>query len=182
MTPLNNHRILVWIIVILIATNLSTVGSFYYHKLTEVKVPVSHQEVQADITVDHNINFFSDQLNLEADQTDQFRTINQFYNQTARAIELNLSHLRRDLIEELGVQNPDTLRINQLTSEIGENHRKLKQLTATFYLNMKKICSKDQQIKLHSMFQSMQSKQGQETLQKGRYQWGKRRKNQSLNE
>lgn len=182
MTTSNNQRILVWIIVILIATNLSTVGSFYYHKLSEVKVPVRHQEIQTDIAVDHTTSFFSNQLNLEADQTDQFRAINQSYNRTAKGIELNLSYLRRDLIEELGVQNVDTLRINQLTFEIGENHRKLKQLTATYYLNMKKICSKDQQAKLHSIFQSMQNKEGQEKLQKGRYQWGKRRNNQSLKE
>ena len=182
MKPLNNPRILVWIIVILIATNLSTVGSFYYHKLSELKTSSKDQVEQRKAQVDQRTSFFSDHLDLATDQIDQFRQINLTYNQAARAIELNLVRLRETLINELGIQNPDTIRVNQLTAEIGENHRKLKYLTSSFYLDMKKICSTEQQAKLNDLFQSMLSKDGQETLQRGRYQWGKRRKNQSSND
>lgn len=182
MTPLNNHRILIWIIVILIAINLSTVGSFYYHQISELKTPSKDQVDRNDNHADQRTSFFNDQLMLEKDQIDQFRQINLSYNQAARAIELNLVRLRETLINELGIQNPDTIRVNQLTAEIGENHRKLKQITSTFYLDLKKICSTEQQAKLNHLFQSMLNKEGQETLQKGRYQWGKRRKNQSSND
>lgn len=177
MTTLKNQQIQVWIIAILIATNLSTVGSFYYHKLSDEKVPVKYHEVRTDISIDQRTNFFSDQLNLKADQTDQFRQINIIYNQAAREIEMNLAKLREQLINELGVENPDSIRISQLTSEIGEDHRKLKQLTTTLYLNMKNICSKDQQAKLNLTFRSMLNDEGKQTLQKGRYQWGKQRNN-----
>jgi Spy/CpxP family protein refolding chaperone len=179
MTIITNQRTLVWIIIILIAINLSTVGSFYYHTIIEINTAAKIPEEANGIPADQRTPFFGEQLNLEANQIDRFREINNNYYQTARQIEMNLNLLRRELIDELGVQNPDSIRISQLNSEIGENHRKLKQLTATFYLNMKKICSKEQQAKLHNVFESMLNKEGQEALQRGRHQWGKRRNNQS---
>ena len=79
-----------------------------------------------------------------------------------------------DLINELGAQNTDTTRLDKLATEIGENNRELKQVTTTFYLNMKKICTEEQQKKLHSIFQSMLNKDSQINLPQpgnGRGRW-----------
>ncbi|HAH25389.1 MAG TPA: hypothetical protein DCL77_16805, partial [Prolixibacteraceae bacterium] len=152
MNPNTKYRILIWIIVILVATNLSTISSFYYNRISEAKE--SKMEDQKVIPGEQRARFFRDQLNLNDEQLDQFRDINRTFNRTARGIEMNLAQLREDLIKELGTQNPDTTRLNQMATEVGNNHRELKQLTNTFYLNMKKICSAEQQAKLHEIFQS----------------------------
>ena len=170
----NRHRILIWIIVILVATNLSTIGSFYYHRMAESKAEVAKRIEQATIPGDQRTRFFRDELNLNPDQLDQFREINRTFNRTARGIEMNLSQLREDLINELGSQQTDTTRLDKIAAEIGENHRELKQVTTTFYLNMKKICNAEQQSKLHSIFQSMLNKDSQVNLPKqgnGRGRW-----------
>lgn len=171
------YRTLVWIIVILVATNLSTIGSFYYHRLTELKAEKARQEEQTTIPGDQRTRFFRDELSLNDTQLDEFRDINRTFNRTARGIEMNLVTLREDLINELGAQNPDSIRLEKLADEIGENHRELKQVTAKFYLNMRKICTADQQQKLHSIFQSMLNKDSQVNLPQpgqGRGRWRNR--------
>ncbi len=164
MNPTNKYRILIWIIVILVATNISTIGSFYYHRMMETKIPDTKQEDQMAIPGEQRTRFFRDQLNLTAEQLDQFRDINRTFNRTARGIEMNLAQLREDMITELGTQNPDTARLDQMAIEVGNNHRELKQVTTTFYLNMKKICTAEQQVKLHEIFQAMLNKDNQVNL------------------
>ncbi len=173
MNPTNKHRILIWIIVILVATNLSTIGSFYYHRITEIKAAQSTQDNQTNIPGEQRTRFFRDELNLDAGQIDQFRDINRTFNRTARNIETNLAQLREDLINELGTQNPDSTRLNQMAMEVGNNHRELKQVTTTFYLDMKKICTAEQQAKLYEIFQSMLNKDTQVNLPRSGFQGGR---------
>ncbi|MDP2336830.1 MAG: periplasmic heavy metal sensor [Bacteroidota bacterium] len=158
------YRKLIWIIVILIATNLSTIGSFYYHRFAESKIKATNEEEQTSIPGDQRTRFFRNELNLDTDQLDQFRDINRTFNRAARGIEVDLAQLRQNLIDELGTQNPDSARLNQMAMEIGNNHRELKQVTTTFYLNMKKICTSEQKAKLHEIFQSMLNKDNQINL------------------
>jgi Spy/CpxP family protein refolding chaperone len=173
MNPTIKYRSLVWIIVILVATNLSTIGSFYYHRITELKSANVEQNEQTNIPGEQRARFFRDELNLDADQIDQFREINRTFNRTARGIEMNLGQLREDMINELGTQNPDSTQLSRIAIEIGENHRELKQVTSTFYLNMKKICTEAQQAKLHEIFQSMLDKEIQVNLPRQGNQGGR---------
>lgn len=168
---------MIWIIVILIATNLSTVGSFYYHRFQEIKANELKEETQTVIPGEQRTRFFRDELNLDAEQLDQFRNINRSFNREARTIETDLALLREDLIKEFGEQNPDSTKLNNLAANIGENHRKLKQVTTTFYLDMKKICTPEQQIKLHEIFQSMLNKDSQINLPQQGRQRGRWRNN-----
>ena len=164
MTPNSKYRALIWIIVILIATNLSTIGSFYYHRIAELKAVDSKLEEQTTLPGQQRARFFRDELNLNADQTDQFRDINRTFNRTARGTEMELAILRKEFVDELGATNPDSIKLDQLALEIGNAHRELKKVTTTFYLDMKKICTAEQQTKLHSIFQSMLNKDSQINL------------------
>ena len=173
MSTTNKNRTLIWIIIILVATNLSTIGSFYYHRMMETKTEEIKQEGQNAIPGEQRTRFFRDQLNLTAEQLDKFRDINRTFNRTARGIEMNLAQLREDMITELGTQNPDSTRLDQIATEVGNNHRELKQVTTTFYLNMKRICTKEQQAKLHEIFQSMLNKDNQVNLPRPGNQGGR---------
>lgn len=168
---------MIWIIVILVATNLSTVGSFYYHRFQEAKANELKEETQTTIPGEQRTRFFRDELNLDADQIDRFRNINRTFNRTARGIELDLAQLRQNLIDELGKENTDSTTLNKLAGDIGENHRELKLITTTFYLDMKNICNTEQQIKLHKIFQSMLDKDSQVNLPQPGNQRGRWRNN-----
>jgi len=80
-----------------------------------------------------------------------------------------LAQFREELINELGSQIPDSMKLDNLAEEIGKKHVELKRLTTTFYLSMKKICTQEQQAKLHLIFQSMLNNESQVNLpQQGR--------------
>lgn len=177
MNSSNKYRILIWIIVILVATNLSTIGSFYYHRMTEMELAKATMSEQTTIPGEQRTRFFRDELNLSDDQIDSFRQINRTFNRTARGIEMNLAQLREDLINELGTENPDSTRLHQMATEVGNNHRELKQVTTTFYLDMKKLCNPEQQAKLHEIFQSMLNKDNQVNLPQPGNQGGRWRNN-----
>jgi len=132
--------------------------------MNEPKTTDLKSDDQKAIPGEQRTRFFRDQLNLNAEQLDEFRDINRTFNRTARNIEMNLAQLREDLINELGTPNPDSIRLNQMATEVGNNHCKLKQVTTTFYLDMKKICTAEQQTKLHEIFQSMLNKDNQVNL------------------
>jgi len=177
MNSTNKYRILIWIIVITIVINLSAIGSYYYNRITESKSEEVMQENQTTLPGEQRTRFFRDELNLNAEQLKQFREINRDFNWTARSIETNLAQLRKDLITELGTPNPDSIRLDKLAVEVGNNHCKLKQVTTTFYLEMKKICTTEQQAKLHEIFQSMLNKDNQVNLPRSGYRGGRWRNN-----
>lgn len=165
-----NNKTLIWIIVILVATNLSTIGSFYYHKISEEKeIKTTEPTV---VPGEQRARFFRDQLQLSDSQLDQFREINRTFNRTARDIEMDLSARRKEIVDELGIQNPDSIKLDSLATSIGNYHRELKQVTTTFYLNMKKICTPEQQARLHEIFQAMLTKENQVNLPKPGFQRG----------
>lgn len=163
-TPATKYRISLWIIVILLATNLATIGSFYYHRVTENSQTKTEQKEQQSIPGEQRTRFFREQLGLNDEQLVHFREINRNFNRTAKQLELNLAQLREEMIDELGRQNPDTARLDQITAEVGRNHRQLKQVTATFYLEMKNRCTPEQQNKLQELFKAMLNKESQINL------------------
>ena len=171
----NKYRILVGIIVVLVATNLSTIGSFYYHRISERKAIEVKNNDQTTFPGEQRTRFFGNQLNLNNRQLEQFREINRTFNRTARGIEMDMASRRKSMIDELGQANPDTAKLSKIAGEIGNNHRRLKQVTATFYLDMKRICTPEQQIKLHGIFQSMLNKENQVNLPQPGYQRGRGR-------
>ena len=164
MNPTQKNRILIWLIVVLAATNLSTLGSFYYHRLNEQKTARQAADEQTKIPGEQRTRFFRDELNLTNDQLEQFRAVNRNFNRMARGIETRLAELQKAMIDELGRSNPDTAQLDNIAKEIGENHHELKKVTITFYLDLKTICTEEQQVRLHDIFQSMLDKDSQINL------------------
>lgn len=175
MSNSNQHRILIWIIVILAAINLAILGSIYYSRPGRQKDGVSNDRSdEANQPVEQRARFFGEQLDLSGDQLAQVREYNRSFNRKARGIENELSQLRSEMIAELGKANSDTLRLNHLATAMGDHHRELKLLTMELYLQMKAVCSPEQQAKLNQIFQAMLNKENQLNLPRGQGNRGRR--------
>ncbi len=171
----NRQTVLIWIIVILVATNLATVGSIWYSRSSRpAKSFTNERSDTADRPIEQRAHFFGQQLNLSEDQLAQFREFNRSFNRRAHGIENELVQLRSEMITELGKESSDTIRLGQLATEMGNHHRELKQLTTELYLQMKSICSAEQQVKLNQLFQSMLNKENQLNLPRGQGNRGRR--------
>lgn len=151
MVTRNTYRILVWVIVILVATNLSMGISFWYHKQQDKKEAAANSE---KIVMPNNqrARFFRDQLDLSIDQVNQFRDLNREYNRGARLVTDELEELRITMVDVMSDNNPSEMTLDSISTRIGQLHTQLKQLTIEYYLGMKQACDSAQQKKLEEIF------------------------------
>ena len=155
MEKTNTYRTLIWVIVILLATNLSMAVTFLYHKQQDLKVSKQVQETALEVPSEQRTRFFREQLNLVPEQVDLFRELNRNYNRTAREITHQLESLRAGMVEEMGKPEADRQRLDEITKEIGELHTRLKNVTVDYYMGMKTACNEEQKEKLNEIFRSM---------------------------
>ncbi len=150
-----NNRTLISIIVFLALLNLSTIGTIVYHiwftdnDADEVTVE------QVDVPDRGLGRFFRQQLNLNHSQHIRFREFRQQFHKKANIVTEELQEKRNEFMTELGKEKSDTVKLHNLSKEIGQLHTELKHLTFEYYLQMKSICNKEQQKKLYSIFWSM---------------------------
>ena len=74
----------------------------------------------------------------------------------------------------MGKVEPDTVRLNTISREIGDHHEQLKKLTVNYYLKMKSVCDDNQQVKLNAIFREMVQKEDTVTVRQGQgrgYRW-----------
>jgi Spy/CpxP family protein refolding chaperone len=151
----NTYRILIWVIVVLLATNLSMGISFLYHKQNDKKLVEHSQENAIEMPAQQRTKFFREQLNLNPEQVDKFRDWNREFNRIGWEITHQLENLRVEMVTELGKETPDESRLENISKEIGDMHTKLKKETIGYYMKMKAECNAEQKLKLNEIFMSM---------------------------
>lgn len=179
MVRTTTYRTLIWVIVILLATNLSMAVTFLYHKQQDKKATQQTEESAIEVPAEQRTRFFREQLNLSQEQVNQFRELNRSYNRTARDITFQLEKLRIEMVEELGNPEPDRVKLDEITKTIGELHKQLKNVTIDYYLGMKTACDESQKEKLNEIFRSMLKQNEDVKLpgRQGRYGRGYRNNN-----
>lgn len=170
----NTYRILIWVIVILVATNLSMAMSFWYHKHQDKKAADAAVEEQIELPSEQRARFFRDQLNLSPEQMTKFRDLNREYNRNARQISDRLELLRVQMVEEMGKYETSLTVLDGISKEIGEKHTELKEQTIAYYMGMKEVCDSAQQEKLKEIFmEASKAKEDVELPQRGRGGFGR---------
>jgi len=155
MTKRNTYRIFIWIIAILLATNLSMGISFLYHKQQDKRMMEQMEEATIEVPAQRRTRFFREQLNLRRDQMDTFRNLNRTFNRTAWDITHQLELLRIEMVSELGKDNPSKKKLDSISNEIGKLHTQLKKETIDYYMSMRAECDETQRKKLNEIFMSM---------------------------
>lgn len=151
----NKYRILIWVIVILAATNLSMGLSFLYHKQQDKKLAEQTEQEAIELPARQRTRFFREHLNLQPQQVEIFRELNRDFNRTAWQINHRLESLRIEMVTEMGSKNPDREKLKKIAQEIGDLHTQIKNETIDYYLSMKEVCNQEQQIKLNEIFLSV---------------------------
>ena len=150
-----NKDILIWLIVILAVTNLSTVGTIIYRAYFQQNAIQYNSSEQTEIPDNHLGRFFRNELNLSFEQHQQFRDFRQKFHTKANIITNEMQVKRNEMMYELEKEKPDTVYLNAFAKEIGNLHEDLKQLTFEYYFNMKSICNDEQKEKLFLIFNAM---------------------------
>lgn len=174
MIKLKTYRTLSWVIVILLATNLSMGISFLYHKQQDKKMVEKLEDINIEMPAQQRTKFFREQLNLQPEQMDKFRDWNREFNRTGWSITHQLEDLRIEMINELGKETPDQNKLEMITIDIGSLHSELKKVTIDYYMKMKAGCNEEQKKKLNDIFISMLKKNEDVKLPGG---YGRNRRN-----
>ena len=153
-----SYRILIWVIVILVATNLSMGISFLYHKHQDKIFIEQLEEAAIQVPSEQRTRFFREQLNLSREQVVIFREFNRGFNRTAWQITHELETLRAEMVRELGKENSNEKTLQSIANLIGKLHTQLKEETIEYYKKMKVECNAEQRKKLNEIFVSMLKK------------------------
>jgi uncharacterized membrane protein len=149
-------KLLIWLIIILIALNLATIISGISYSLKSRKA----DQIKTEVPFNQRADFFYEQLGLTPEQREHFLEYNREFNRNARTIINDLNSLRFSMIKEMAETNPDRSKLDDICTRIGTLHTKLKGVTVDYYLQMKSVCDKQQQLALNDLFERMLDSDG----------------------
>ena len=151
-----------WLALILLATNISTIGSFWYHTYQEKELAS-----KVELPTEYRTRFLKEQLDLNDEQKNRFRTLNRSYNRNANGIMIQLNELRSEMVQYLGEEQFDTIALKSVAEQIGKKHEVLKLETVQFYQDMKAELNENQQAKLYDLFSSLLQKSDEVKIPRG---------------
>ena len=153
------NKILIWLVVLLVILNVTTIATILYHNYKERQTENDSVIVNSEGKM-INGRLIRSELSFDNNQIDRFRKINHLFRPTAMAIVFKIDSLKAIMFQELQKQRVDTLKLNNLSDQIGNLHGKLKQETFRFYLQIKSICAPEQVSKLEKIFAPLFKNEG----------------------
>jgi Spy/CpxP family protein refolding chaperone len=152
---LRNIKILRWLIFLLLLMNMVTIGTIVYHQYQEKKMAGDIRISTPSGTNLLNGRYCRQELGFTAEQMDEFRSINQQFRPATMELTWRIDSLKEEMYDQLTGPAADTASLNRLSAEIGELHGRLKYETYRFYIQLKEISNKDQQVKLANAFKPL---------------------------
>lgn len=146
-------KILIWIIIILVAINISTIGTIIYNSCFE-KNP--RQNIRKEFIQEKgSCKHLTDELNFNDEQKKEHQFYRQNYLTSAKELTNEMQNKRIEMMSELEKDASDTIYLYVISREIGNLHAELKRLTINYYINLKSICNAEQKVHLSQIFNKM---------------------------
>jgi Spy/CpxP family protein refolding chaperone len=133
-----------WIIGFLILLNCITLGLYWFSRGPgHLPPPRANKGL---------VHFLSKELNLSDEQTEKLQIAQQAHRSAAEANLKNLHKERRDIIEALTSENPDTSQALQLAQSVGDREEQMQLLLIQQYQTIWEMCDAQQREKLRKVF------------------------------
>lgn len=145
------NKIWIWLVVLLVVLNLTTVGTILYHHWKEReddRVTVLSEEGEVRLTG----RYFRQTLGFNDRQMEAFRLANREFQPQAARLIIRMDSIKIEMFKELNNAQPDSTKLNYLSELLGRQHAELKKITNRFYLNMKSVCDSSQCAQLQQLF------------------------------
>lgn len=154
-TYFSKYGILFWLIIILLVINISAITTIFFGISIRDRKDTKFFPPKAEYHRQHEGKFFCQSLDLNEEQQQLFEKARHKFFSEAKKIAGQMHKKRVEFINELASDEPDTLKLQEIAKDIGSLHSKLKFQTYRHYLEMKSICTKEQEEKLIKIFKSM---------------------------
>ncbi len=169
---MDKRKLLIGVILFLFLTNAVTILTVVLHTSKSADnnqddKKATATEIPGNIPESLRAQFFAKELKLNSEQQEKFRNIQRDYMRGARAISAEMSNLRDVLLQAMDQDQPDSIRLNELSEQIGLKHTELKKLTVQYYIGLKSVCKPDQQEQLYEMIRKIIKPDGDVQLPQG---------------
>ncbi|MBN2349389.1 MAG: periplasmic heavy metal sensor [Bacteroidales bacterium] len=154
MNYFTKKRLIILGIVLLVVLNLSSLATILYHnRVGKVAVTLN----QDDEILYNNLNhFLQKELSLTDEQFLSVENLRREHFIRTKEIIVQLNDKRDEMLVEFRKEKPNHRKLNNLAGEIGNLHRDLKIEAIDHFLNLKKLCTPEQQEKLNILFEKIQ--------------------------
>ncbi|MCX6241534.1 MAG: hypothetical protein NTX43_07015 [Bacteroidetes bacterium] len=169
MNYFNKYRVVFWIMILMIVVNISAFTSFFfYYRANKTMVSDS-------ASCSGTCRFLNEQLALNPGQADKVSAVNKQFRERTQSVVADIKNTRTALLDELALNEPDTLKLNQYTEHIGELQKKLQRAAVLQFQQLKEICTPDQCLKLSAIYSEVYGcpKMGQDTGKHRQQRFGK---------
>lgn len=99
--------------------------------------------------------YVSNQLQLSPGQEEIYKKLVEEYRNATQPLHQKINELQHKVGDELNNEPPDTIRIGQLSTEMGEVYGRLKKETSNHLLAVRQICTPEQSALLGRLYTNM---------------------------
>lgn len=141
-------RLTFWAIVLLVILNVSTISLLWLNQNTRQGGPPPPRAPEQD---QRTLQFLKKELNLTDTQIHKYDQLRQAHAEKTRVLINNIRQLKKDMIDEIFNDGPDTIKAMQIADLIGKKQTELERITFKHFLDLRELCGKEQLGKLQGL-------------------------------
>jgi Spy/CpxP family protein refolding chaperone len=152
------YRLLLWVTVFSVVLNLSLLGTVAYHlsQATGDEFSQRMPDRGTRVRIDEEMpRMFRNRFDLTPEQQLVFAQHHRKFRGQAALLSEQMTIVREQMMDVLMAEEPDTVRLNELSQQIGDLHARLKKASYVFYLELKEDCPPEQITQLNEMFRGL---------------------------
>lgn len=139
------YRFFLWVIVVLVALNLGSLGFLWWGYLYRPQPP------QRDRGKADSEEFFVRELGLNEEQARMVHDLREHHFRKTDSLRFEISSLNRELMEELFDPSSESVRVQALSTALGEKHAEFERDVYEHWQKVKEICGPYQEERLKRM-------------------------------
>ncbi len=151
MKTLVNKSWISYLLIFLLTINLAALGTIIYfsykHNQAEHTIPEPPMDIRGGEIMDS--------LGLNAQQREFFMESRQRFKERGRPMMQEMQHKKRQIIQNLDTDTPDTVLLNSLADEMGALNAELKKNAIRHLIELRKECTPDQKEKMKEVSRAM---------------------------
>lgn len=148
------YKRLIWLVIILLILNISTLGTIAYFRFFSPNYPASYQP-RIGCKDSHKMHdvYFREKVGYTTAQMDQFRKIRDQHYEEIQDIRTVIGKNRQFFFKELEQENPNLKIIDSLNRNVGDLHYKWAGSSTNFLTEAGNICTKEQRTEFYQLMQ-----------------------------
>ncbi len=155
MNYFTRKRIIIFGVILLIIINITAIGTMiYFHKADDKPAILTPKEEEIFEGINH---FLKRKLHLDDDQYNKIVELRRENFSMTKSIMQELDKKRDEMLDEFVKEDPSRKKLDKIAGDIGDLHYRLKMETIDHFLQMKKLCTPEQQEHLNHIFKKIQS-------------------------